>query len=291
MRVSILKFVFFSIIIYSFEYAKNELYFVNERDTCLERNITNFRNNRILADVNNQFNINDFHQSTLRRVSQFNDYNDDDDDEEMIFLRNIIDSQIKKHKENNTLPNLNNVDKKTKKLINGLLTEIEEVKKELDNKRNSEMAIQPIQDKRITKKDENNYVSEHENFKQLENYENNYVSEHENFKQLENYENNSVSEHENFRQLENFEKNMENKDYKFYGKFVKVISNNYKKLKVNKNIKKNDEKTLKRLMMAAGAILFVAIASGTVQFLLLLVPFGFLISKKWWKIVKNRFNE
>ncbi|CDU17377.1 fam-b protein [Plasmodium yoelii] len=105
MRISILKFVFFSIIICSFEYAKNELYFVNERSICLERNITKFRNNRILADVDNQFDLNDFYQSTLSLVDQFNDCNDD---EEITNLRNIIDSQIKKHKESNTLPDLNN---------------------------------------------------------------------------------------------------------------------------------------------------------------------------------------
>ncbi|EAA19320.1 hypothetical protein [Plasmodium yoelii yoelii] len=150
MRISILKFVFFSIIICSFEYAKNELYFVNERSICLERNITKFRNNRILADVDNQFDLNDFYQSTLSLVDQFNDCNDD---EEITNLRNIIDSQIKKHKESNTLPDLNNVDKKTKKLIHGLHKEIEEFKKELDNKGDNELAIQPIHDKIIIKKE------------------------------------------------------------------------------------------------------------------------------------------
>ncbi|CDU16358.1 hypothetical protein YYC_05049 [Plasmodium yoelii 17X] len=54
MRVNILKYVLFTIVICSFEYAKNELYYVNERSTCLERNVINFRNNRILADPYNK---------------------------------------------------------------------------------------------------------------------------------------------------------------------------------------------------------------------------------------------
>ncbi|CAD2085930.1 fam-b protein [Plasmodium vinckei lentum] len=172
MRISILKLVFFSIIICSFEYAENELHFVNERSTYLERDIIKLKNNRILADTDNQFDLNNFYGSALSLANQFSDYIGDDNDEEMIRLRNIIDSNITKHKESNTLPNLNNVDKKTKKLIYELQKELEEAKKELDNIRNNELAIQPIQDKRIIKKDENIPVSEHESFKQLENSEN-----------------------------------------------------------------------------------------------------------------------
>ncbi|SCL82936.1 Protein of unknown function (DUF2031), putative [Plasmodium chabaudi adami] len=144
MRTNILNFVFFSIIICSFEYAQNELYFINERNIYLERNIINLINNRILADADNQFDLYDFYQSTSSIANQFSDC--DDDDEEMIRLRNIIDSHIKKHKENNTLPNLNNADKKTKKLIYELQKELEETKKEVDNIRINELAIQPMQD-------------------------------------------------------------------------------------------------------------------------------------------------
>ncbi|CAD2097523.1 fam-b protein [Plasmodium vinckei] len=170
MRISILKFVFFSIIICSFEYVENELHFVNERSTYLERDIIKLKNNRILADIDNQFDLNNFYGSTLSLANQFSDYIGDDD--EITNLRNAIDSRIKKHKGSNISPNLNNVDKKTKKLIYKLQKELEEAKKELDNIRNNELAIQPIQDKRIIKKDENILVSEHENFKQLENSEN-----------------------------------------------------------------------------------------------------------------------
>ncbi|CDS44033.1 fam-b protein [Plasmodium yoelii] len=158
MRVSILKYVFFSIIICFFEYAQNEI--------CHERNIIKFRSNRILGDVENQFDLNDFYESTLNLVNQLNDY---DDDEEMMFLRNTIDSHIKEHKENNTLPDLNNVDKKTKKIIRKLQKELEEVKKELDNKRNNEIAIQPKKNKKIKKKEENNSVSNDEDSTELEN--------------------------------------------------------------------------------------------------------------------------
>ncbi|CDS44064.1 fam-b protein [Plasmodium yoelii] len=164
MRISIFKFVFFSIIICFFEYAKNEL--------CLERSIINFRNNRVLAYGDNQFDLNDFYQSTLSLANQFNEYNDYDDDEEMEFLRNTIDSHIKKHQENNTLPDLNNVDKKTKKLIAELQAELEKVRKELDNKENNEIEIRQIQNQRITKTDKNDCVSEDANSEELENPEN-----------------------------------------------------------------------------------------------------------------------
>ncbi|SCL87291.1 Protein of unknown function (DUF2031), putative [Plasmodium berghei] len=106
MRVSILKYVLFSI----------ELYFVNDRGICLERNVINFRNNRILAYADNEFDLYDFYQSTLNLANQVNDCNGDD--EEIVQLRNLIDSHIKKHKENNTLLDFKNVDNKTKKIIN-----------------------------------------------------------------------------------------------------------------------------------------------------------------------------
>ncbi|CDU16368.1 hypothetical protein YYC_05064 [Plasmodium yoelii 17X] len=168
MRVNILKFVFFSIIICFFEYTKNEL--------CLERNIINFRNNRILAYADNQFDLNEFYQSTLSLANQLNDYNDDN--EEIKFLRNAIDSHIKKHEENNTLPDINSLDKRTKKLILKLRKELEEVKKELDNIGDSEITIKQILDKRITKTDENNSVSEGENYNQLENEVNSLETEY-----------------------------------------------------------------------------------------------------------------
>ncbi|VEV58084.1 fam-b protein [Plasmodium vinckei vinckei] len=78
MESRILKFVFFSIIICSFEYAKNELYYVNERSIYLERNIIYFRNNRILEYIDNQFDLYDFYESTLNLANQFSDYIDDD---------------------------------------------------------------------------------------------------------------------------------------------------------------------------------------------------------------------
>ncbi|CAD2085929.1 fam-b protein [Plasmodium vinckei brucechwatti] len=153
MRVGILKFVLFSIIICSFEYGRNRLYFVNERTVYLERNVINFINNRILADADNQFDLNNFYESTLSLANQFSDYIDDDD--EIKNLRNAIDSRIKKHKGSNISPNLNNVDEKTKNLIYELQKELEEVKKKLDNIKNGELAIQLMHDKRITRNDEN----------------------------------------------------------------------------------------------------------------------------------------
>ncbi|SCL88087.1 fam-b protein [Plasmodium chabaudi adami] len=152
MRVFILKLAFFSIIICSFEYAKNELYYVNERSIYLKRNVINFRSNRILADTYNQFDLNNFYESTLSLANQFSEYIDDD---EITNLRNDIASRIKSHKENKALPNLNNVDKKTRKFIHELQKELEKVKKEIDNIKNGELAIQPIHDRRIIKKDEN----------------------------------------------------------------------------------------------------------------------------------------
>ncbi|SCL86093.1 Protein of unknown function (DUF2031), putative [Plasmodium chabaudi adami] len=165
MGVNILNFVFFSIICF-FGYGKNELYFINERNIYLERNIINFRNNRILADADIQFDLNNFYQSTLSLAYQFNGYKDDD--KEITNLRNIIDSHLEKYKENNALPNLNKVDKKTRRLIHELQKNLNEAKKEFDNKRNSELAIQLIHDKKIIKKYKNISVSKHENLKQLE---------------------------------------------------------------------------------------------------------------------------
>ncbi|KEG02414.1 fam-b protein [Plasmodium vinckei vinckei] len=166
MRISILYFVFFSIIICSFEYGKNILHFINERNVYLERNIINLENNRILADGDKQFDLNHFYESTLSLVSQLNDHNDDD--EVIKKIQNIIDSHINKHKESNTLPNLNNVDKKTKKLIYELRKELDEVKKEIDNIRNNKLAIQPIEDKRIVNRHEVVSVSNYEGLNGLE---------------------------------------------------------------------------------------------------------------------------
>ncbi|CAD2083634.1 fam-b protein [Plasmodium vinckei lentum] len=160
MIISILKFVLFSIIICSYEYGQNGLYFINETSKYIERNIINFRNNRVLAYADNQFDLNNFYESTFSLASQFNDCNDDD--EEITNLRNAIGSHIKNHKENNTLPNLNNIDGKTKKLIHELQKELEDVKKELDNIRNDKIPVQPIQEKRIIKMDDNISVSDYE---------------------------------------------------------------------------------------------------------------------------------
>ncbi|CAD2092364.1 fam-b protein [Plasmodium vinckei lentum] len=173
MKASILNFVLFSIVIGSFEYAKKELYYVNERSIYLERDIIYFRNNRILADADKQFDFNDFYKSNLNFVNEFKDNNYDD--KENIYLRNIIDSHIKKHKESNKTPNLNNVDDETKKLIHELRKEIEEVKKELDNKRNGKLAARSIQNKKIAKKCKDNPVSKDVSFKELENEKNNEI--------------------------------------------------------------------------------------------------------------------
>ncbi|VEV57129.1 fam-b protein [Plasmodium vinckei vinckei] len=162
MRASILKYVLFSIIICSFEYSQNRLYFVNERNIYLEKNITKFGNNRGLADVDNQFDLNNFYESTLSLANQLNDCNND---KEMACLRNMIDSHVQNHRESNTLPNLNNVDEETKKVIHELQKELEKVKKELDKKEDKELVTQTIQNKKIIKNDENVSESKHEYFK------------------------------------------------------------------------------------------------------------------------------
>ncbi|CXI22308.1 fam-b protein [Plasmodium berghei] len=174
MRVSILKYVLFSIVICSFEYGKNELYLVNDRNICLEMNVINFRNNRILADADNEFDLNGFYQSTLNLANQLGDCIEGN--KEIEYLINIIDSHIKKHKESNTSLDLKNVDSKTKTLIKELRKELEELKKHISDKTNGELSIQLIDDKIIIKKDENGSVSEHEDFKQLKNNENNKIA-------------------------------------------------------------------------------------------------------------------
>ncbi|EAA15180.1 hypothetical protein [Plasmodium yoelii yoelii] len=159
-----------------------ELYFVNDRGIYLERNVINFRNNRILSDADNHFDLNEFYQSTLNLANQFNEYNDDD--KEIVYIRNAINSHIKKCKESNTLLNLKNVDIKAKKIINKFRKELEKLTKELDNKINDELGIQSIHDKIIIKKDENSSVSKHEDFKQFENDKYNEITSSSNYKKL-----------------------------------------------------------------------------------------------------------
>ncbi|WBY55827.1 fam-b protein [Plasmodium yoelii yoelii] len=135
MRVNILKYVLFSIIICFFEYGKNEIWH--------ERNIIKFRSNRILGDVEKEFDLNDFYESTFSLTKQLN--------------------------EQSTLPDLNKLDKRTKKLIYKIREELKEVKKEIDNMGDSGITTKVIENKRIRKKDENNYVSEGEDYNQLKN--------------------------------------------------------------------------------------------------------------------------
>ncbi|CAD2090629.1 fam-b protein [Plasmodium vinckei lentum] len=251
MKGNIFKFVLFSIIICFFEYSKNELYFINERNMCLERNIINFINNRILADSDKQFDLNNFYQSTSSLANQFSDC-DDDDDEEITNLRNIIDSHITKHKENNTLPNLNNIDRKTKKLIHKIQKELNEAKKELDNKRNNELSIQQIYDKRIIKKDENNFVSEQEDFKQLENYENIF----------------------------------DIGNYNFEGEYNEIISSNiYREIKMDENLRKDEVKFSKNVAILIVGYL-VTISSGVWYSIIFLIPYMLSLLKKCWKVIK-----
>ncbi|SCL85980.1 fam-b protein [Plasmodium chabaudi chabaudi] len=255
MRASILKYVFFSIIICSFEYAQNELYFINERNIYLERNIINLINNRILAGANNQFDLYDFYQSTSSIASQFNDYNADEKD--IIHFRNIIDSHIKKHKENNTLPNLNNADKKTKKLIYELQKELEETKKGINNIRINELVIQLMQDKKIIKKYENISISEHEDFKHLEN-------------------------EGHFLKIEN---------YNFEDKYHEITSSDaYEEIKTRKKFKKEVKKFIMNSVIL-GIGFGMAIASASWYLILLCTPQMVSMLKSYWKAFKYHADK
>ncbi|SCL89132.1 Protein of unknown function (DUF2031), putative [Plasmodium chabaudi adami] len=251
MRVNILNFVFFSIIICSFEYAQNELYFINKRNIYLERNIINFINNRTLADADNQFDLYDFYGSNLSLANQFSDC-----DEEMIRLRNIIDSHIRKNKENNTLPNLNNVDKKTKKLIYELQKELEETKKEIDNIRNNELVIQPIKDKRRIKKDENIPVSDHEVFKQLE-----------------------ISENA-----------LEIGNYNFEDEYNEIISSDiYKEIKMDEKLRRGKASSSKKLTMVIVGYLAI-LSSGVWYSIIFFIPYILSAIRKCWKVLKLKLK-
>ncbi|SCN61670.1 fam-b protein [Plasmodium chabaudi adami] len=237
------------LIIYINKYfiSLQELYHVNERGIYLERNIIKSRNNRILVDVGNQFDLNDFYQSTLSLKNQLNGYNDDE--KETPNLRNIIDSHVKNHKENNTLPNLNNVDKKTKKLIYEIRKELEETKKELDNKRNGDLAIQLIQNKRITKKDENIFALECKNFKQIKNEGN----------------------------------DLENEDYNFEGEYNEIISiNNYKEFKTNRKFKKLLKKIFKTVMKSTAFLAIILTGGLIIPFMLLIMQDSFDETMNEW---------
>ncbi|SCL94396.1 fam-b protein [Plasmodium chabaudi adami] len=244
MKPVILKLVFFSIIICSFEYSKNESYNVNEKSICLERNIIHFRNNRTLANWDNQFDLNNFYESTSNLADQFNGWNGDK--KENIYLRNIRDPHVKKHKERNRLPNLNNEDEEAQMVIDEIRKELEEVKRELDNIRNGELAIQPIQNKRIINK----------------------------------YENHSVSEHPGFKQLENFEHALKTTDnHNEMGS-----DDNYMESDTNRKLKK-DNKFLKKLRMHMGEDLKM-IASDILQLVKLSVPYMVAVTKKSWRDFK-----
>ncbi|CAD2084034.1 fam-b protein [Plasmodium vinckei lentum] len=225
-----------------------ELYFVNE-SIYLERNAINFRNNRMLADVDNQYDLNELYQSTLSLANQFNDWNGDN--KEMTNLYNIIDSHIKKHKENNTLPNLNNVDEKKKKIIYEFRKEIEKAQKEFENIRNDELEIQPIQNKRITKKDGNI----------------------------------SVLEFKDFKQFEKEGKFLEAKDDKFEDEYNEIISrNNYKEYKHNKKFKKMLKKILRIVGMATTFLAIILTGGLIIPFILLITRDSFDESMKRWGI-------
>ncbi|SCL82031.1 Protein of unknown function (DUF2031), putative, partial [Plasmodium berghei] len=221
----------------------------------LERDVINFKNNKILADVDNQFDFNEFYESTLSLASQLGDCIEGN--KEIAYLQSIIDSHIKKHKENNTLPDLNNVDKKTKKLIDQLRKELEEIKKELNNKRSSEVEIQPIKDKIITKKNKNNSVSEQEDFKQLENEGNFLEINDDNFKD----EYNEITS-----------------------------SSNYKKLKINRKLKKENKKLVKKFMVFMVSH-FVILGSGGGYLILLVIPCMISVIKNCWKSLKLSFKK
>ncbi|SCL93331.1 Protein of unknown function (DUF2031), putative, partial [Plasmodium chabaudi adami] len=204
--------------------------------------------------ADNQFDLYDFYQSTSSIASQFNDYNDDEKD--IIHFRNAIDSHIKKHKENNTLPNLNNLDKKTKKLIYELQKELEETKKEIDNIRINELAIQPMQDKRVIKSDGNISVSEHEDFKQLENSENILETEYDNFED----------------------------------KYNEITSSDcYKKLKLDNLYRKSGKDLLKKWLVLMGSFL-VIMSSGAGNLAILLIPHTVSVIKSLWKRFKIKIK-
>ncbi|CAD2110605.1 fam-b protein [Plasmodium vinckei] len=260
MIIKILKYALLSIITCSFEYAKNELHFVNERSIYLERDMIKFKNNRMLADADNQFDLNSFYESTLSLADQFSDWDDDDDNdndnEHIKNIRNIIDARVKKNKESNTFPNLNNGDKRAISLIYKLQKELEETKKEIDNIRNNELAIQPIQDKRIIIKDENIPVSEHENFKQLENSEN----------------------------------ILDIGNYNFEDEYNEIISSDvYKEMKSDKKTKTELKKNFINFAIIVIGFAMV-IASEAWYLILLYIPQMISIIKSYWKGFKFRIS-
>ncbi|VEV54530.1 fam-b protein [Plasmodium vinckei vinckei] len=223
-----------------------ELYFVNE-SIYLERNAINFRNNRMLADADKKFDLNNFYESTLSRANQFSDYIGND--KEIKNLRNIIDSRIKEHKGIDTSPNLNNVDEKKKKLIYELRKEIEKAQKEFENVRNSELGILPIQNKRITKKDGNISILECKDSKKFEK-EGNFL---------------------------------EGKDDSFEDEYNEIIlRNNYKESKHNRKFTKILKKIFKMLGIATTFLAIILSGGLIIPFILLITQDSFDEFMKRW---------
>ncbi|EAA18193.1 hypothetical protein YYC_05798 [Plasmodium yoelii 17X] len=279
MKSSIFKFVFFSIIISSFEYAQNELYFVNERSINLERNITNFRNNRILADTDNRFDLNNFYESTLSLINKIND--DNDDDEEITKLKSIMNLQLMKSKESNTLKDLNNVDKKTKKYVLKLQKELEGLKKELDDTNNDDKKVDDKNNDNKNNDDENN--DDKNNDDKNNDNKNNYdelAIKREHGKHL--IEKNG---HFYLSDVPEF-KPMSNEGILVAKEHQEIISYINNERSTTRKLRKERTKLIKKVILLIGVCVTGLMTGMALPFLIFISIISFETAKKMWKIFR-----
>ncbi|SCL91470.1 Protein of unknown function (DUF2031), putative [Plasmodium chabaudi chabaudi] len=89
----------------------------------LGRNVINFRNNRILADVDNQFYLNNFYESNLNLVDACND-------DEIKCIQYVIDKHVKKFKVSSMLFELKGINMGMKFLIHKVVMKSSKFSKE-----------------------------------------------------------------------------------------------------------------------------------------------------------------
>ncbi|VUC55979.1 fam-b protein [Plasmodium berghei ANKA] len=200
--------------------------------------------------------INDFYDSSLSILDKYNDGNYDG--EENIYTKQIINFHQTNFEYSDTSSKLKDIED-VREFINEITSELEISKKENDNNREYEIAVEQNIDKRLVKKDIDLLISSCENLKELKH-----------------------SEHILDIDVNNFEK-----------KYNEVISgNNYNIVKCNSKFDETFKRFLKSHALILPVVLLCLISGGfAIPFVILSVhKTGYTINKlfKLIKILKKR---